>query len=139
MFPADDHHGERTQGVSPSLRVLVVDDEPDMVKTLLELLHNDGYAAQGHASGEAALKALHNFMPDVVVSDIAMPGVNGWELAREIRQRMGKHPTLIAMTGRFTQESAKVLARICGFDHYVLKSTDPQVLLELIGKAKSEK
>jgi DNA-binding response OmpR family regulator len=78
-------------------------------------------------------------MPDVVVSDIAMPGVNGWELAREIRQRMGKHPTLIAMTGRFTQDSAKVLARICGFDHYVLKSTDPKVLLDLIGKATAEK
>jgi two-component system CheB/CheR fusion protein len=139
MFPADDHHGERVEVFSASLRVLVVDDEPDMVKTLLQLLRDDGYEAQGHASGEAALKALHNFMPDVVISDIAMPGVNGWALAREIRQRMGKHPTLIAMTGRFTQDSAKVLARICGFNHYVLKSTDPKVLLELIGNAKGEK
>jgi hypothetical protein len=43
------------------------------------------------------------------------------------------------MTGRFTQDSAKVLARICGFDHYVLKSTDPKVLLDLIGKATAEK
>ena len=138
MFTAHGHHGERAD-VFGRLRVLVVDDEPDMVKTLLELLGSEGYEARGQSSGEAALKALHDFMPDVVVSDIAMPGVNGWELAREIRQRMGKHPTLIAMTGRFTQDSAKVLARICGFDHYVLKSTDPKVLLDLIGKATAEK
>lgn len=138
MFPAHGHHGERAD-VFGRLRVLVVDDEPDMVKTLLELLGSEGYEARGQSSGEAALKTLHDFMPDVVVSDIAMPGVNGWELAREIRQRMGKHPTLIAMTGRFTQDSAKVLARICGFDHYVLKSTDPKVLLDLIGKATAEK
>ena len=117
MFPADDHHAERAGVFGPSLRVLVVDDEPDMVKTLLELLRGEGYEAHGHASGQAALTALDTFMPDVVISDIAMPGVNGWELAREIRQRMGKHPTLIAMTGRFTQDFAKVLARICGFDH----------------------
>lgn len=128
--------GERAGSMSPSLRVLVVDDEPDTVNTLLNLLREEGYEARGHASGQAALQALHDFMPDVIVSDIAMPDVNGWELAREIRQRMGKHPTLIAMTGRFTQTSAQVLARICGFNHYLTKSGDPKVLLELIAKTK---
>lgn len=136
MHPADDKDGEAAEVFSPPLRVLVVDDEPDTVKTLLALLRDEGYEARGDGSGEAALQALRQFTPDVVISDIAMPGVNGWELAREVRQRLGKQPTLIALTGRFTQTSAKVLAKICGFNHYVLKSSDPKVLLDLIAKSK---
>ena len=134
MAPVDNREGEHSR----HLRVLVVDDDPDTVKTLLELVRNEGYEARGHASGEAALRALKEFMPDVVISDIAMPDVNGWELAREVRKRMGKEPTLIALTGRFTQESAKVLAQVCGFNHYLLKSSDPKVLLELIAKSKDQ-
>ena len=139
MLPARDNDDDRAQTFSPRLRVLVVDDEPDTVQTLLALLRNEGYEALGHASGQAAIQALRDFMPDVVISDIAMPEVNGWELAREIRQRMGKHPTLIAVTGRFTQNSAQVLARICGFNHYMTKPADPGLLLEFIAKAKDAK
>ena len=134
MTPVD----KRAREHSRHLRVLVVDDDPDTVKTLVELVRNEGYEARGHASGEAALRALQEFMPDVVISDIAMPDVNGWELAREVRKRMGKETTLIALTGRFTQDSAKVLAQICGFNHYLLKSSDPKVLLELIAKSKDQ-
>ncbi|HWI36198.1 MAG TPA: response regulator [Burkholderiales bacterium] len=119
--------------------MLVVDDEQDMVNSLLAVLRNEGYEARGHQSGQSALQALREFTPDVVVSDIAMPGVNGWELAREVRKRMGRQPTLIALTGRFTQTSAKVLAQICGFNHYVIKSSDPKLLLELIAKSKDDK
>ena len=129
----DDESGEV---LSPRLRVLVVDDEPDIVTTLCELLRGEGYEARGHASGEAAIAALHDFMPDVVISDIAMPHVNGWELARAIRQHMGKHPLLIALTARFSQASGKVLAQISGFDHYLTKPADPTLLLELIQKGK---
>ena len=139
MLPAGDNDDERAEVFSPRLRVLVVDDEPDTVQTLLALIRNEGYEARGHASGNAAIQALHDFMPDVVISDIAMPDVNGWALAREIRQRMGKHPTLIAVTGRFTQTSAKVLAKICGFNHYMTKPADPTLLLEFIAKAKDQK
>lgn len=122
---------------SPRLRVLVVDDEPDIVSTLCALLRHEGYEARGHASGEAAIAALRVFVPDVVISDIAMPNVNGWELARTIRQQMGKDPLLIALTARFKQPSAKVLAQICGFDHYLTKPADPDLLLELIQKGKN--
>lgn len=127
------------QPAPDALRVLVVDDEQDMVNSLLAVLRNEGYEARGHQSGQSALQALREFTPDVVVSDIAMPGVNGWELAREVRRRMGRQPTLIALTGRFTQTSAKVLAQICGFNHYVIKSSDPKLLLELIAKSKDDK
>jgi len=139
MLPGHHNHDERAETFSPRLRVLVVDDEPDSVQTLLALLRSEGYDARGHASGQAAIQALHDFMPDVVISDIAMPDVNGWALARAVRERMGKHPTLIAITGRFTQTSAQVLAQICGFNHYLTKPADPKLLLDLIAKVKDEK
>jgi CheY-like chemotaxis protein len=136
VLPARNDDDEAGEVFSPRLRVLVVDDEPDAVTTLCALLRHEGYEARGHASGEAAIAALHDFMPDVVISDIAMPNVNGWELARAIRQKMGKHPLLIALTARFKQPSAKVLAQISGFDHYVTKPADPNLLLELIQKGR---
>ena len=117
----------------------MVDDDPDTVTTVLELLRNEGHDARGHGSGEAALKALHTFMPDVVISDIAMPNVNGWALAREVRQRMGKHPLLIAITGEYTKSADKVLSHISGFDYYLTKPADPNVLLTLVAQAKTGK
>lgn len=136
MLPAPIDDDQPAGVFSPRLRVLVVDDEPDAVTTLCALLRHEGYEARGHASAEAAIAALHDFMPDVVISDIAMPNINGWELARTIRQKMGKHPLLIALTAKFKQSSAKVLAQISGFDHYVTKPADPELLLELIQKGK---
>ena len=61
---------------------MVVDDEPDTVMTLLELLRGEGYEAEGFASGKAALEGLAEFDPDVIISDIAMPHVTGWTLPR---------------------------------------------------------
>ena len=136
MFPARDDDRASADGAKPRLRVLVVDDDPDTVTTLLELLRYEGHDARGHASGQSAMTALQSFMPDVVVSDIAMPSVNGWTLAREVRQRMGKHPTLIAITGQYTKSTDKVVSQISGFDYYLTKPADPNVLLALVASAQ---
>jgi CheY-like chemotaxis protein len=115
------------------MRVLVVDDEPDSVMTLLEILRGAGYDAQGFASGKEALKALESFDPDVVVSDIAMPVVTGWHVAQEVRERMGeKRPMLIALSGRYTKGADRALAQIKGFDHHLTKPCDTRALLALI-------
>jgi CheY-like chemotaxis protein len=115
------------------VRVLVVDDEPDTVITLLALLRDEGYDAQGFSSGREALKVLQMFDPDVIVSDIAMPLVNGWDVAEEVRKRMGqKRPMLIALSGQYTKPSDRVLAQIKGFNYYLTKPADPVVLLTLI-------
>ena len=123
---------ERLHASQP-LRVMVVDDHPDTVLTLLALLREEGCDARGFGSGREALRALKEFDPDVVISDVAMPSVNGWDLAREVRQAMGKsRPLLIAITGQYKKNTDKLLADIAGFNHYLTKPCDPKALLALL-------
>ena len=135
MYPTQS--GETSR---PRLRVLVVDDEPDTVSTLLAILRAEGYEVRGHGSGQAALNALGEFAPDVVISDIAMPNVNGWKLAREVLERMGdKRPVMIAITGQYLKSADKVLSHDSGFHFYLTKPADPDVLLRLVETARSTK
>jgi CheY-like chemotaxis protein len=114
-------------------RIMVVDDEPDTVITLLELLRAEGYHAEGYASGKAALEKLTSFDPDVVISDIAMPRVNGWDVAKEVRAKLGdKRPVLIAISGQYTKAADKVLAQLKGFNYFLEKPCDPRTLLSLL-------
>jgi CheY-like chemotaxis protein len=124
------------QSPRPSLRVLVVDDEPDTVMTLLMLLSDAGYDAKGAGSGHAAVALLGEFDPDVIVSDINMPAMNGWELAKAVRRSMGeKRPTLIAISGRYPNAPHRTLIENAGFNHFIAKPADPKVLLALLEKA----
>lgn len=112
---------------------MVVDDEPDTVITLLELLRSEGYHAEGYASGKAALQKLPAFDPDVIISDIAMPMVTGWDVAKAVREKMGdRRPVLIAISGQYTKGADKVLAQLKGFNYYLVKPCDPKELLSLI-------
>jgi CheY-like chemotaxis protein len=115
-------------------RIMVVDDERDTVMTLLELLRGEGYEAKGFGSGKAALEALASFDPDVILSDIAMPQLTGWDVAEAVRKRMGdKRPVLIAVSGRYTAGADKALAQIKGFNYYLTKPCEPSALLALLG------
>ena len=131
-------HSEITDGAPPrALRVLVVDDEPDTVMTLLEVLREAGYHAEGFASGVGASQGFRDFDPDVIISDIAMPIVNGWDLARQVRVAMGnKRPLMIAISGQYTKRADKLLAELHGFNHYLTKPCDPDALLAILEKAK---
>ncbi len=114
--------------------MLIVDDEPDTVVTLLAILRDEGYDVRGHSSGQAALAVLEDFDPDVIISDIAMPGLSGWEVAKEVRRKSGGRPKplMIALTGQYKKGSDRILGEISGFNFYLTKPADPQVLLSLI-------
>jgi DNA-binding response OmpR family regulator len=115
------------------LRILVVDDEPDAVTTLIMLLEDEGYEVRGLQRGREVLRALEDFDPDVVLLDIAMPDMSGYEVAQEIRRKYGLvRPRLIAISGRYKQGSDKVLAEIVGFNHHVAKPYEPGALLALL-------
>ena len=91
-----------------------------------------GYTAAGFGSARSALLELRTFNPDVVISDVSMPFMNGWELAREIRHMMGERPTLIGISGQYMRGPDKVLAELAGFNFYLTKPCDPKELMALL-------
>jgi CheY-like chemotaxis protein len=115
-----------------SLRVLVADDDRDGALTLATLLQLEGYAVLTVHGGQEALDATRDFKPHVVLLDIGMPKITGYEAARRLRQRYGDDcPMLIAVTG-WKQASDKILANLAGFDHHVAKPYDPSELIRLL-------
>jgi DNA-binding response OmpR family regulator len=115
-----------------ALRVLVADDEPDQVLTLSTYLRYEGYEVQGVHDGRAVLAADSRFKPDVAVLDINMPGLSGFDVARELRLRHGHDGiVLIAMTV-WKKEADRLMARAAGFNHHFGKPFDPRALLEVL-------
>jgi CheY-like chemotaxis protein len=115
-------------------RILVADDDADTVLSLTALLRDEGYEVRGVHRGAEVLQAIFHFAPDVVLLDIGMPQMSGYDVARTLRERYGSaRPTLIAVTGR-TGEADRQQARAAGFEHHVGKPYEPRALLRLIGE-----
>ena len=121
------------------LRVLVVDDNPDDVKSALLLLETEGYETRGVQDANRVLPEVLEFDPDVVIMDIKMPERSGWEAASELRQRVTNlRLLLIAVSGVYTRGVDKVLSEMSGFDHVLMKPVDPATLLGLIARHTSQ-
>lgn len=121
------------------LRVLVVDDNPDDVKSALLLLETEGYETRGVYNANRVLPEVLEFDPDVVIMDIKMPERSGWEAASELRQRVTNlRLLLIAVSGVYTRGVDKVLSEMSGFDHVLMKPVDPATLLGLIARHTSQ-
>lgn len=116
------------------LRVLIADDDRDGALTLSTLLELEGHDVRTVHGGQEALDIARDFKPDVVLLDIGMPKITGYEAARRLRLRYGNDcPVLIAITG-WKQASDKILASLAGFDHHVAKPYEPAQLIELLSK-----
>ena len=109
-------------------RVLVVDDNEDAADSLGALLKVLGAEVHVVHSGERALETLERFKPEVVFLDIGMPGMDGYEVARRIRNRddAGRF-RLVALTG-WGQEKDRRLSKAAGFDHHLIKPADVSAL-----------
>jgi signal transduction histidine kinase/CheY-like chemotaxis protein len=113
-------------------KILVVDDNVDAANTLEALLDMDGFAVTTAYDGVAAVAAAGINRPDVVVMDIGMPGMNGYDAARLIRQQPGnENVVLIALTG-WGQSSDKTRANLAGFDHHLVKPVDYDRLMSCL-------
>jgi DNA-binding response OmpR family regulator len=116
-----------------SLRILIADDERDTVLTLMMLLRDEGHEVRGVYTGRQVLDAVRGFDPDVVVLDIAMPELSGWEVARTIRMHAdGNRRMLIGISGEYKNHVDKLLSTVVGFDHYLLKPYSPSALIALL-------
>jgi CheY-like chemotaxis protein len=122
-------------GLGP-LRVLIADDDHDMVITLMAVLRHEGFETRGVYKGSDVLQIVNEFTPDAVLLDITMPGMSGYEVARALRERYGeKGMVLIAVTA-WKQHSDKLLARLVGFDHHFSKSFEVQAIIDVLSGVK---
>jgi signal transduction histidine kinase/CheY-like chemotaxis protein len=114
-------------------RVLVADDNIDAGESLAMLLRLDGHEVQLATNGAQAVELFDRMKPEIAILDIGMPGLNGYEVARRIRQKARNDVMLIAVTG-WGQEADKARAAESGFDHHFTKPVEPAVLSALVGK-----
>lgn len=113
-------------------KILVVDDNVDAADTLEALLGMDGFDVKAVYDGVAAVEAAERIRPDIIVMDIGMPGMDGYDAARMIRQQPGgKDMTLIALTG-WGQTADKDRAGQAGFDHHLVKPVDYDQLMKCL-------
>lgn len=123
-----------TQSVDGAQRlsVLVVDDLADAADTAAAILSMNGFAASAAYSGEAAIEAAAAAPPDVVLFDIHMPGMDGWELARRLRATAAeKRPLLVAITAAAAEEDRRKSDE-AGVDLHLVKPVDPAALVGLV-------
>lgn len=117
-------------------RVLVVDDNHDIADTMVAILRAEGHIASACYDGGEVLHSVRNSDPDVVILDIALPNKNGWQVAEEIRQRFAPgRPLIIGVSGEYTKEADRVLSKMRGFDYYLVKPADPDVVVSLVRQA----
>jgi signal transduction histidine kinase len=117
-------------------RVLIVEDQEDaraMMRVALEMAGHEVFEA---ADGPSGLEAIGALGPDVGLIDIGLPGFDGWELARQIRAKLGDSVVLIAITG-YGQPEDKDRAQAAGFDLHLVKPIDPLRLATIVGTARS--
>ncbi len=113
------------------VRVVVVDDVADAAEALAETLALSGYKVWIASDGAAALILVETLKPHCVLLDIGMPGMDGNELARTLRERYGDDIVLIAVTGR-EHDDERVSDTFARVDHYLQKPVDPDVLRKLL-------
>lgn len=117
----------------PGLRILVADDNQDAAETLAELLEALGHSVRCVLDGEAAVAAVTEFGPSVVILDIGMPKLNGYEACREIRRRDdGRREVLICAVTGWGQPDDVRKSAAAGFDHHLVKPLDPDTLVALL-------
>jgi PAS domain S-box-containing protein len=117
-------------------KVMVVEDNADAAKSLGLLLRHVGCEVRICPDGPTALEAAPVFRPDVVLCDIGLPGIDGYEVARRLREQAeNRGATLVAITG-WGQDEDRRLALEAGFDRHLVKPIDPSALRDLLaGKA----
>jgi CheY-like chemotaxis protein len=114
------------------LRILVVEDQADTAESLALLLGREGHEVQVAPEGPAAVGAVQIAPPDVLLLDIGLPGMSGWELARWVTgQPAEKRPLLVAVTG-YGREEDRRKSEEAGIDRHLVKPVDPDLLLGLL-------
>ena len=126
---ADERH---ETSMKSTLRILIVDDNRDIANSLAMMLRVMGNDTRTAYDGEEAVLASDEFRPDVILLDIGLPKLNGYEACRRMREQAnGKRVIIIAQTG-WGQDADRQRTHEAGFDHHLVKPVDPTALMTLL-------
>jgi CheY-like chemotaxis protein len=130
---------EATSPNAVARRVLVADDNVDAAQTLAMILNVAGYETQITHDGPSTLTSAATFRPQVIFLDIGMPGMDGYETARQLRKLPGSaRALLVAVTG-YSQDTDRRRATEAGFDHYLIKPVQSGTALQLLSAHRPSK
>ncbi|MEO1655985.1 MAG: response regulator, partial [Bacteroidota bacterium] len=118
---------------NPTYRVLVVDDEPDIVELLDYNLERAGYEVNSASNGQEALEKARDFLPHLILMDIMMPHMDGVETSRLLREMPELSETYIIFLTARVEEYSEVAAFDVGADDYIIKPIKPRALISRIG------
>ncbi|HET7672704.1 MAG TPA: response regulator [Burkholderiales bacterium] len=120
------------------LRVLVADDDRDTAVMLAAILRDEGDEVHTVLRGDEVLDVVRLFRPDAVILDLNLPGMSGYALAHEIRERHGAvAPMLIAISGVWKDTGERLAGQAMGFDHYLVKPCDPKQVLAILERRRA--
>lgn len=123
----------------PAPLVLVVDDYADARQMYAEWLQVSGFRVAEAADGNAAIDLACALTPDVILMDLSLPGMDGWEATRRLKaDTRTRHIPVVALTGH-VMSSALEQARLAGCDRFVIKPALPDIVVEEVRQALSER
>jgi CheY-like chemotaxis protein len=115
----------------PQRRILIVEDDADNRDMMRILLESLGHEVHDAADGASGVEAAARLEPEIVLIDIGLPGIDGYEVARRIRATVRGRPRLVALSG-YGQPEDKQRAFAAGFDDHLVKPADPQRLAAIL-------
>jgi CheY-like chemotaxis protein len=140
---ADKHMADvQRPGMTPHapahrFKILVVDDNPDSALSMAMMLSIMGHDTRTAHDGESAVDTAESFLPDVVLLDIGLPKLNGYEVAQRIREKAwGKSMYLIAVTG-WGQDEDRQRSSEVGLNQHMVKPVEPAALEKLLTELKT--
>jgi CheY-like chemotaxis protein len=122
---------EETRETTVRRRVLVVEDNRDSAASLSVLLELMGHEVRVAYTGPEAVALAAEWPPEITISDIGLPGFDGFEVARRLRGQFGRGPLLVALTG-YGREEDRRMSQEAGFDHHLVKPADPAVIQRML-------
>ena len=119
-------------------RILLIDDNCDAIDSMSALLTLLEYDVRTAEDGESALRIARDFQPHLILSDIGLPGMDGYQLAPELRRATGQRKLILAAATGYGLASDKQKAREAGFDYHMVKPLDADMLIDFVARQLQE-
>jgi CheY-like chemotaxis protein len=126
-----------TVTVPPKRRLLIVDDNEDVVRSLAMMLRLQGHEVRVAQDGPTALDIARSDPPQLVLLDLGMPGMDGYEVARKLRDLPGLEGVVLAALTGWAQEADRERTREAGFDAHLVKPVDHNQLQQLLAQRET--